>query len=224
VEDQQLTLIEQLILDNSGLIMVVGIVLVIALVVIVIGVITKRDLTVEIGGNKVSFGGKKRNFLDTLMDIRDQKKDAEMRTHREIISDQKEHVQIRLPKLKNLLRCCTDDAKEHLIKTISLEWTLILHGIAERNAIEEKFDGDTLKSDYSKSKIDQFLEVYKESQQLDWSSLPDSQEIKDGLEDIFQDIMLELRDIARTKREELKEILAGLDRIASGIEGEQPKE
>jgi 2-hydroxy-3-keto-5-methylthiopentenyl-1-phosphate phosphatase len=95
----------------------------------------------------------------------------------------------------------------------------ILHSVAERNAIEEKFDGDVLKSDYAKTKIDQFLEVYKESQQLEWSGLPSSDIIKDGLEEIFRDIMAELREITRAKKAELKEVLEGYDRIAKGIEG-----
>jgi hypothetical protein len=177
-----------------------------------------RGGKIKLGDNEFMMGGKKVS-LETLMDIRDQKKDAEFRAHREIVADQKEHIQIRLPKLKNLLTCCTDNSKPHLIKTITLEWVFILHSIAERNAIEDKFDGDVLKSDYAKAKVDQFLEVYKESQQLEWSGLPSSDIIKDGLEEIFRDIMTELREITRGKKAELKEVLEGYDRISKGLEG-----
>jgi LPS O-antigen subunit length determinant protein (WzzB/FepE family) len=221
MEEQQPNLLFQLISENFWVILIFIALFLIALVVVVFMLVTKQSMTVEIGGNKVKFGGRQAINIDTLIEIRHQKTMAEAKCHREIISEQKEHVQIRQTKLKNLLRCCTDEPKESLIKAVTLEWMMIFFQIAERNAIEDKFDGDTVKSDYSKNKIDQLMEVYKESHALSWSGFAPPESIKEGLTEIFEDLLLELRQIAREKRAELDETLAGYEKILSGISGKE---
>jgi hypothetical protein len=44
--------------------------------------ITKQSMTVEIGGNKVKFGGGQAINIDTLIEIRHQKTMAEAKCHR----------------------------------------------------------------------------------------------------------------------------------------------
>ena len=216
-EPQKLSVLEQIVVDNLVFLVIVGLIIISVLFIVVFSIVNKKSVDIGWGDKKISFGGNSIG-LKSILEINNQKTEAKFKTYRETVADQKERIRTYQIRVNNLLTCCSEP-KETVIKIMWLSWQNIFDGIADKNAIVDKFDGDFLKSDYKAQKLAQLLSVYEEQERLGWTGLATTDQVKESLEKLFTDLMLELRDITISHQEALKNTLDGYDKILDGMEG-----
>jgi hypothetical protein len=213
---QELTFFEKLISENFIFLSILGLLVLAVVIVIVFSVLNKKKVDIGWGDKKISFGGNSIG-LKSILEINNQKTEARFKTYRETVADQKERIRTYQVRVNNLLTCCSEP-KETVMKLMWLMWQNIFDGIADKNAIVDKFDGDFVKSDYKAQKLAQLLSVYEEQERLEWTGLASVDQVKESLEKLFTDLMIELRDITKAHQDELQKTIDGYDKILDGLE------
>jgi hypothetical protein len=213
---QELTFFEKLISENFIFLSILGLLVLSTVVVIIFSVLNKKKVDIGWGDKKISFGGNSIG-LKSILEINNQKTEAKFKNYRETVADQKERIRTYQIRVNNLLTCCSEP-KETVIKIMWLSWQNIFDGIADKNAIVDKFDGDFIKGDYKAQKLSQLLSVYEEQERLGWTGLAPVDQVKEELEKLFSDLMLELREITISHQTDLKNTIDGYDKILDGLE------
>jgi hypothetical protein len=213
---QELTFFEKLISENFIFLSILGLLVLSTVVVIIFSVLNKKKVDIGWGDKKISFGGNSIG-LKSILEINNQKTEAKFKNYRETVADQKERIRTYQIRVNNLLTCCSEP-KETVIKIMWLSWQNIFDGIADKNAIVDKFDGDFIKGDYKAQKLAQLLSVYEEQERLGWTGLAPVDQVKEDLEKLFSDLMIELRDITIAHQTDLKNTIDGYDKILDGLE------
>lgn len=154
------------------------------------------DKVLEVGGEEMSIPDLVRTSVG-LERMRGAKK-------REIVLDQKELVK----DFEHRFMAAMKDGgapDDTLVELIWLQWQNVLDLIAERNGILEKYHSGTLDPEYKEKRLSRLMDIYiSKTKKHEGACLLPCEEIREKVEKAFEDLLFEMKEIARRKHEELE--------------------